>query len=102
MSFFQDLGNFFYNNPEAEAQRSFAHALSLCLIIQRDMRVTVEFCLRVIVNEQPLNIKKTTSSVLSVLLLIYSFADQPKPYVLKYTSICNKHGYNKRILIELD
>ena len=71
MSSFQDLGFFVYNNPEAEAQRSFAHALSLCLIIQRDMRVTVEFCLRVIVNEQPLNIKKTTSSVLSVLLLIY-------------------------------
>ena len=68
MSSFQDFGFFVYNNPEAEAQRSFAHALSLCLIIQRDMRVTpLEFSLRV----KPLNIKKTTSSVLSVLLFIY-------------------------------
>ena len=68
MSSFQDFGFFVYNNPEAEAQRNFAHALSLSLIIQRDMRVTpLEFSLRV----KPLNIKKTTSSVLSVLLLIY-------------------------------
>ena len=29
------------------------------------------FCLRVIVNEKPRNLEKTTSSVLSVLLLIY-------------------------------
>ena len=29
------------------------------------------FCLRVIVNEKPLDLEKTTSSVLSVLLLIY-------------------------------
>ena len=41
--------------------------LSLCLVIQRGMR----FCLRVIVNEKPLNLEKTTSSVLSILLLIY-------------------------------
>ena len=77
--------------------------LSLCLVIQRGMCVTLlGFCLRVIVDKILLNLEKTTYSVLSVLLLIYSFADQPKPYVLKYTSICNKHGYNKRILIELD
>ncbi len=30
------------------------------------------FCLRVIVNENPLNFEKTTSSVLSVLLFIYN------------------------------
>ena len=43
--------------------------LSLCLVIQR---VTpLDFCLRVIVNEKPLNLEKTTSSVLSVLLLTY-------------------------------
>ena len=29
------------------------------------------FCLRVIMNENPLNLEKMTSSVLSVLLLIY-------------------------------
>ena len=35
------------------------------------MRLTpLGFCLRVIVNEKPLNLEKTTSSVLSVLLLI--------------------------------
>ena len=43
--------------------------LSLCLVIQQ---VTpLDFCLRVIVNEKPLNLEKTTSSVLSVLLLTY-------------------------------
>ena len=35
------------------------------------MRITpLGFCLRVIVNKKPLNLEKTTSSVLSVLLLI--------------------------------
>jgi len=38
--------------------------LSLCLVIQRSMRVTPSgFFLRVIVNEKTLNIKKPTSSV---------------------------------------
>ena len=37
------------------------------------MRVTpLGFCLRVIVNEKPLNLEKTTYGVLSVLLLIYA------------------------------
>jgi len=31
------------------------------------------FCLRVIANEKPLNLEKTTFSVLTVLLLIYNF-----------------------------
>ena len=45
--------------------------LSLCLAIQRGMRVTpLGFCLRVIVNKKPLNLEMTTFSVLSVLLLI--------------------------------
>ena len=40
--------------------------------VLRRMRVTpLDFCLRIIVNEKPLNLEKTTSSVLSVLLLIY-------------------------------
>ena len=46
--------------------------ISFYLVIQRCMRVTpLGFCLRVIVNEKPLNLENTTSSVLSVLLLIY-------------------------------
>ena len=44
---------------------------SLCLVIQHSMHVTpLGFCLRIIVNEKPLNLEKTTSSALSVLLLI--------------------------------
>ena len=49
-------------------------ACSLCLVIQRDMRlrvISLGFCLRVVVNEEPLDLEKTTSSVLSVLLLSY-------------------------------
>ena len=34
------------------------------------------FCLRVIVKENPVHLEKTTSSVLSVLILIYEFNDQ--------------------------
>ena len=46
--------------------------LSPCLVIQRGMYVTpLGVCLRVIVNEKPLNLEKTTSSVLSVLSLIF-------------------------------
>ena len=33
--------------------------------------ISLGFCFRVIVNEKPLNLEKTTSSVLSVLLLIF-------------------------------
>ena len=63
---------FVHNNPEAEAQKSYAHTLSLCPVIQRGMRVTsLGLCLRVIVNEKFLNLEKTTPSVLSGLLLIY-------------------------------
>ena len=45
--------------------------LCLCLVIQRGTRVTpLGLCLRVIMNEKPHhNIEKTTSSVLSVLLI---------------------------------
>ena len=49
--------------------------LSLCLVIQRGMRVTpLGVRLRVIVKEKPLNLENTTSSVLSVLFLIYAFS----------------------------
>ena len=48
--------------------------LSLYLVIQRGMRVTsLDFCLRDIVNKKTLNLEQATSSVLSVLLLIYEF-----------------------------
>ena len=50
--------------------------LSLCLVIQRGMRVTpLGFCLRVIVDEIPQNLEKTTSGVLSVLVLFYGLVD---------------------------
>ena len=46
--------------------------ISLCLVLQCGIRVTpLDFCLRVIVNEKPLNLKYTTFSALSALLLIY-------------------------------
>ena len=64
MSSFLDLEFFVHN--EAETQRSYAHALSLSCNLS-GMHVTpLGFCLRVIVNEKPLNLEKTTSSVLSV------------------------------------
>ena len=53
-------------NPKVEAQMSYGieHTLSLW-----SMRVTpVGFCLRVIVNEKPINLEKATSSVLSVIV----------------------------------
>ena len=40
--------------------------------VLRRMHITpLGYCFRVIVNEKPLNLEKTTTSVLSVLLLIY-------------------------------
>jgi len=41
------------------------------------------FCLRVIVNEKLLNLEKTTSSALSVLLLIYEFDSDLKSLTKK-------------------
>ena len=47
--------------------------LFLFLVIQRGIHVApLGFCLRVIVNEKLLILKKTTSSVLYVLLFIYA------------------------------
>ena len=60
--------------------------LFLCLFIQRGMRVTpLGFCLRVIVNEKPLNLKKTTFSVLFVILidLKYLYYQNQKLFNLK-------------------
>lgn len=49
MSTFQDLGFFLYNNPEAEAQRSYAYAA----LNYKTERVYARnsFCLRVFVNQ---------------------------------------------------
>ena len=59
---FNFKGFFVHNNPEAEAQRSYAHALSLFC----HQRVTpLGFGLRLIGNENPQNLEKTISSVLS-------------------------------------
>ena len=52
--------------------RSYANAALNNKTERESMRVTpLGFCLRVIVNEKLLNLEKTTSSVLSVLLLVY-------------------------------
>jgi hypothetical protein len=72
MSSFQDLSVFRHNDPEAETQRSYAHSALNDKTERESMRVTpLVFYLRVIANENPLNLENTTSSVLSVLLLIY-------------------------------
>ena len=72
---FQDFGLlfFFHNNPEAEAERNYVHAV---LNDKRERAHTsnfFRFCLWVILNEKPLNLEKRTYRVLSVLLLIYDF-----------------------------
>jgi len=56
--------------------QSYAHAVlnfkTEIESVQRRMRVApLGLCLRVFLNEKPLNLEKTTSSVLSVLLSIY-------------------------------
>ena len=65
---------FVHNNPEVGAQRSYAYALSLCLVISRSMHKTsLSSCLRVFVNEKPLNLENKTSTVQSVMFLICEF-----------------------------
>jgi len=60
--------------PSAEAQKSYVHAPSLSFNSMLSVWNSFGHCLRVIVNETPLNLEKTTSSVLSVLLLIYALS----------------------------
>ena len=69
---FQGLGCFVHNNPVAEAQWSYAHAALNYKTEREPVLIPLGLCLRVIVNEKPLNLEKTTSNVLSVLLLIYA------------------------------
>ena len=50
------------------------HAVVNAKIENESMRITpLDFCLRVFVNEKPLNLEKPTSSVLSVLLFIHGY-----------------------------
>ncbi len=49
--------------------KGFTRMLNLCLVIQGRMREThLGFCLRVIMNEKPLNLEKMTSSVSFVIV----------------------------------
>ena len=77
--------------------------LSLCLAIQRSMRVThLGLFLRVIVNEKPLNLEKTTSSIQSVLLIIYGYKYDSKYHkvssVLRFPK-CDRPFYVFRICL---
>ena len=56
MSSFQDLGGFVPNNPEAEAKRGYAHAPEREPVLRRMRLTSLGCCLRVIVNEKPLNV----------------------------------------------
>ena len=61
-----------YNNTDRTLDPVFSRFRGFSLS-QRSMRVTSSgFCLWVIVNGKPLNLEKTTFSVLSVLLYIYN------------------------------
>ena len=64
------------NNPEADAQRSYAHAelnykTERESVLRRLSVTPLGFCLRVIVNDKLLILEKTTSIVLTVMFLIY-------------------------------
>ena len=76
MSSLQDLGFFVHNNPEETPKG----VTPFCVELQDREKACSTPHMRnffellhegKIVNEKPLNLKKTTSSVLSVLLLIY-------------------------------
>jgi len=65
------------NNPETEAQKSYMHDACSLHVLSFNAACAYGvtpfgFCLRVIVHEKPLNLEKTTYSVLSVMLLIYA------------------------------
>ena len=63
------LGFLVLNNPEAEAQMSYAHALSLCHVIQRSLARNSVGSLPQGYCEKISNLGKTTCGVLSVLLI---------------------------------
>ena len=68
MSSFQDLGGFRSQTPR-QKPKGVMRMLSLGLVIQRGIRLTsLSLCLRVIVNEKPLNLEKTTSICIAIIL----------------------------------
>ena len=70
---FQDFRVFHLQEPSCRNPKKFrAGSVELPDIREQSMRETLGFCHRVIVNETLLNLKKTTSSVVSVLLFIIS------------------------------
>jgi len=72
MSSFLDFGVFSFTITLRQKPKGVTRMLSVCIVILLGVRVTpLAFCLKVIVNEKSLNLEKTTSSVLSVLLFIY-------------------------------
>ena len=88
---FKIQGFFVHNNPEAEAQRSSAQAdlnYKTAIESMRCLRGTpLFFCLRIIVNENPINLEKTTSSFQSVLWLSTVVPSQLKGHVVLIKSV---------------
>ena len=65
---FSRIRSFSFQKNLRQKPKGVTHKLSLCLVIQRSMRVTpLGFCLRTILNKIPLNLERTTSRVLSLL-----------------------------------
>ena len=73
MSSFQYLKGFVHNNHDRSPKElRVVGSLSLCRITRQSESLftpTLGFCLRVIVNENLINLEKTTSSVLAVILI---------------------------------
>ena len=82
MSSFQDFGVFIHNNHEAEAQRSYVHVALNYNIESENARNSFELLPQGYCERKPLNLEKTTSSVLSVLLLIYGCKCNARLYLI--------------------
>ena len=85
-----------HKNPEAEAKRSYAHALERDLVLRR-MRVTPLSCC--LFSEKTLTIEKTTFSVTSVLIKQKNFRSPYKPEISKahYKPRISKAHHKPRI-----
>ena len=91
---FSRFRGFLFTISLRQKSKGVTRILSPCLVIQRSMRATpLGFCLRVIVDEKPLNLEKTTSSVLSVLLLIYGFIGLTVTQVFLPVLVFQKYGF---------
>ena len=69
MSSFQDLDKLIHINPEAEAQSVKNYKTDREPVLRRLRETPLGCCLRIIVKQFHPNLKKTTSSVLSVILI---------------------------------